>query len=129
MIVYKATLKAHSSDQHGNSGGSMVAKFNPDGTLLAFHRQMKAKNEHEICVLQLTNLKVTLNLSGHRNFVYDLDWLNDTILVSISSDCTAILWFLQEKSYSMRVMLRSSPKPDRILLRPMPTNLKRKFCV
>lgn len=81
----------------------MIAKFNSSGTLLAFHRQSKVKNTHEICVLHLTSMKVTLNLSGHRSIVYDLDWKNDTILVSVSSDCTAIVWYLQKKTYSMTV--------------------------
>lgn len=80
-----------------------MAKFNPNGTLLAFHCQSIAKNTHEICVMLLSSMKVALNLSGHRSIVYDLDWMDDRILVSVSSDGTAIVWFLQKKSYSMRV--------------------------
>lgn len=96
-IMYRYTSTSFaSSEQHG--GGSMIGKFNPSGTLYAFHCQ-----SHEICVLNLENMKIPLKLNGHRGIVYDLDWFDDMTLVSVSSDCSAIVWFLQKKIYSMTV--------------------------
>lgn len=96
--ISRSYVNSNRGDQQDDSGGSMVAQFNPSGAF-----QSNAKHTHEISVLFLTTMKVTLNLSGHRSVVYDLCWLDDTILVSASSDCTVIVWFLQKKYYSMRV--------------------------
>lgn len=83
--------------------GSMVARFNLNGTLLAFHSTAYMRNNHEIIVLNVYHLQVTHNLLGHLGIVYDLDWLNDSVLVSVSTDRTAIVWYLTESNFKMKV--------------------------
>lgn len=83
--------------------GSMVAKFNLNGTLLAFHCTAQIRSSHEIIVLSVNHLQVTHNLMGHLGIVYDLDWLNDTVLVSVSTDRTAIVWYLTQNNFKMKV--------------------------
>lgn len=51
----------------------------------------------------MENLGVTHILAGHMSIIYDLDWLNQEAIASVSSDRTAIIWFLTETSFHMRV--------------------------
>lgn len=81
----------------------MVAKFNLSGTLLAFHSTAQIRSSHEIDVLNVNQLQVTHNLVGHLGIVYDLDWLSDSVLVSVSTDRTAIVWYLTQRSFKMKV--------------------------
>lgn len=83
--------------------GSMVARFNPNGTSIAFHCTAYMRNNHEIIVLNVYQLQVTHNLLGHLGVIYDLDWLNDSVLVSVSTDRTAIVWYLTESNFKMTV--------------------------
>lgn len=83
--------------------GSMVAKFSPNGSLLAFHCTEYMRTNHEIIVLNMGNLQVRHILTGHLSIIYDLDWLNQEAIASVSSDRTAIIWFLTEKSFHMKV--------------------------
>lgn len=84
--------------------GSMIAKFNPNGTLIAFHCTAYMRNNHEIIVLNVNRLQVAHNLLGHLGIIYDLDWLNDSVLVSVSTDRTAIVWNLTESDFKMKVL-------------------------
>lgn len=81
----------------------MVAKFNLNGTLLAFHCTTQIRSSHEIIVLNVNQLQVTHTLMGHLGIVYDLDWLSDSVLVSVSTDRTAIVWHLTQSSFKMKV--------------------------
>lgn len=83
--------------------GSMVAKFSPNGSSLAFHCTEYLRSNHEIIVLNSQNLRVTHSLTGHLSIIYDLDWLNESAIASVSSDRTAIIWFLTDKSFKMKV--------------------------
>lgn len=61
------------------------------------------RNNHEIIVIQVNNFQITHTLIGHLNIIYDLDWLNENIIASVSSDRTAIIWFLTETNFNMKV--------------------------
>lgn len=76
--------------------GSMTSKFSLSGVLLAFHCTSYQRSNHEIIVMNVKNFQIVYNLIGHLNIVYDLDWLNDHTLVSVSSDRTAIVWSLKK---------------------------------
>lgn len=80
-----------------------MAKFNLSGTLLAFHCTASMRTNHEIIVISVNQLQVTHNLVGHLGIVYDLDWLNDSVLVSVSTDRTAIVWYLTLSNFKMKV--------------------------
>lgn len=86
----------------------MVAKFNLNGTLLAFHCTAQIRANHEIIVLNVNQLQVTHNLMGHLGIVYDLDWLNDGVLISVSTDRTAIVWYLTQSHFKMKVSAQIS---------------------
>lgn len=77
--------------------GSMIAKFSPTGHLLAFHCTTYRRHNHKISIINVNNLKINNTLIGHLNIVYDLEWLNENVLVSVSSDRTAIVWFLYDR--------------------------------
>lgn len=53
--------------------------------------------------MNVNNLQIVHILVGHLFIVYDIDWLNDETLVTASSDRTAIIWFLTEKGFEMKV--------------------------
>lgn len=77
--------------------GSMIAKFSTSGHLLAIHCTTYCRHNHEISIINVNNLKIINTLIGHLNIVYDLEWLNENVLVSVSSDRTAIVWFLLDR--------------------------------
>lgn len=86
--------------------GSMVAKFSTNGDLLAFYCTTYRRQNHEISILNVNNLKIINTLYAHLNIVYDLEWLNENILVSVSSDRTAIVWFLFDRGeFTLKVIL------------------------
>lgn len=95
------TVRNHSSQEQY---GSMIAKFSPDGSLIAFHCTSYRRHSHEILVLNVNQSQITHKLIGHLNIVYDLDWLNENIFISVSSDRTAIVWFLFENKFSLKVI-------------------------
>lgn len=81
----------------------MVVKFNPNGSLLAFHSTANLKSNHEIIVINMLNLQVVHHLIGHLGIVYDIDWLCEDTFASVSSDRTAIIWFLTGNGFKMKV--------------------------
>lgn len=85
----------------GCSGGLAIC-FNPIGDLIAFHTT-STSHDHEIIVLSVPAFKTKEILRGHLNIVYDMDWYNDCTLVSVSSDHTAIVWFIENDHYSFKV--------------------------
>lgn len=75
----------------------------PSGLLLAFHHT--SKSYHEIIVMKEINLNVSHILTGHLDYIHDIDWLNEKTLISVASDRTAIIWFLDEKKFEIKVMI------------------------
>lgn len=89
------------------SKGSLISQFSPDGKFVAFAVvPTEGTANHNIVLLTVPSLKTIKTLRGHTNFVYSLCWMeasaSETILVSASSDRTAIIWMLHRnpsKSY------------------------------
>lgn len=83
----------------------MACKFNSSGELLAYHCSTYGRSSHDVIVMEVKNLKVTHKLTGHLNIVYDLDWLNEQTLITVSSDRTAIVWTLSRTGgdFSLKV--------------------------
>lgn len=49
-------------------------------------------------MFQVDEKKINVKFSGHKNFVYSLNWSqDDRYLLSVSSDQTARLWDVNEK--------------------------------
>lgn len=87
--------------QNASATSSMVARFNGSGNFLAFHSHSASKDSHDISILSTSTVELVLSLAGHRGTVYEIDWLDDFTLASASSDCSAIVWFIHRKTYSM----------------------------
>lgn len=103
-VAYKHDVSGHLRSGAGRSQyGSMVAKFSSSGSLLAFHCTTYMRANHEIIILKVNNLQISHTLVGHLSIVYDLDWLSENVLASVSSDRTAIVWFLTENAFHMKV--------------------------
>lgn len=84
----------------------MIAKFSTNGHLLALHCTTYRRHNHEISIMNVNNLKIINTLIGHLNIVYDLEWLNENVLVSVSSDRTAIVWFIFDRGeFTLKVNL------------------------
>lgn len=94
---------ARNDHQEYINSGAMITKFNTNGSLLAFHCGSAKQNEHNIHILSMSKFKDIMILRGHINIIYSLDWSDEQTLVSASSDRTAIVWFLSETTYSMKV--------------------------
>lgn len=80
----------------------------PNGSQIAFHQTTYTRSNHEIIVMKENNLQVSHVLSGHLSLIYDIDWLNERILISVASDRTAIVWFLSDGDFKIKVLLLSS---------------------
>lgn len=78
--------------------GSMTSAFSPNGELIAFHCTSYMRSNHEVIIMRAKNMRITHTLIGHISIVYDIDWLDDRTLVSVSSDRTAIIWKLEENN-------------------------------
>lgn len=89
--------------QPSGSAGSLSANFSPNGDLIAFHHTTSADQDHEIIVLSMQTFQTRYILRGHLGIVYALDWFNEQTVLSVSSDHTAIVWFLEEKEYLFKV--------------------------
>lgn len=88
------------------SFNSMTAKFNSNGDFLAFHVE---SSMNEIRIVSTTNWnKTIIRLLGHRNIIHDINWINDFMLVSASSDCTAIVWRILDEKIDFNIILHST---------------------
>lgn len=91
------------------SKGSLTSQFSPDGKFVAFAvAPTEGTANHNIVILTVPSLKTVRTLKGHTNLVYSLNWIeacvSDTILVSASSDRTAIIWMLNHNPSKMYIL-------------------------
>lgn len=76
--------------------GSFYIAFSNDGKFLAC--TVSEEYEFPIIVYKVDEKKISVKFSGHKNFVYSLNWSqDDRYLLSVSSDQTARLWDVSEK--------------------------------
>lgn len=104
-IIYKHQLPQNAKGQFSTKSccGSLVSKFNPNGSCLAFHCFTAVRDEHDIFIMEIKNFKISTILRGHFGVIYDLDWFDERTLVSVSSDRTAIIWLIENDMYTMTV--------------------------
>lgn len=81
-IVYKKRLTRK---------GSLVTAFSSSGHYLAYTDVVET-SQHNILILSLPDFAVCHILRGHSGLIHDLEWINNTHLISASADQTAILW-------------------------------------
>lgn len=89
--------------QPTGSTGSLSAKFSPNGDLIAFHHTSTTDQDHEVIVLAMQTFQTRFILRGHLGIIYALDWSNEQTIVSVSSDHTTIVWFLENEQYLFKV--------------------------
>lgn len=69
---------------------------------------MEGTTNHNIVILTVPSLKTVKTLRGHTNFVYSLNWIEasttETIMVSASSDRTAIIWMLNHNPCKLYIL-------------------------
>ncbi|XP_023246722.1 jouberin-like [Copidosoma floridanum] len=79
----------------GDNGCFFLA-FSNDGKFLAC--ALSEEYEFPINVYKVRGTKVNVQFSGHKNFIYSLNWSrDDCYLLSVSSDQTAKVWDVREK--------------------------------
>lgn len=81
-IVYKKRLTRK---------GSLVTAISSSGHYLAY-TEVVDTSQHNILVLSLPDFGVCHVLRGHTGLIHDLEWIDNTHLISASADQTAILW-------------------------------------
>lgn len=78
----------------GNRGSSCV-RFSRGGSRLA------VASGKRIYIYNVITWTEQFTLKGHDGFIYDIDWSEeDVYLLSVSNDCTCIVWNLTEKAQS-----------------------------
>ncbi|XP_078039789.1 uncharacterized protein LOC144471534 isoform X2 [Augochlora pura] len=79
-----------------SENGCFVAAFSNNGKYLACcHSE---EHNYPVIVYEIETKQVHVRFSGHKNFVYSLNWSeNDSHLLSVSSDQTARIWDVQNQ--------------------------------
>ncbi|XP_063976623.1 jouberin-like [Diachasmimorpha longicaudata] len=90
--------------------GSFHALFSTTGMYLA--SVVSEEYDYPIIIHKVDELKVFIKFTGHKSFVYSLDWSpNDDYLLSVSSDQTARVWDVKNRLINHIFML---PHPSYI---------------
>lgn len=108
-VFYKyRSSHARQRTQSANApAGSIITKFSPNGELVVFHCAVTVNHDHELVVLSMDKLRPITVLRGHLGIIYALDWFDNRTVVSVSSDHTAIVWYLNmddESTYEFKVL-------------------------
>ncbi len=75
----------------GSDAGSLMARYNPDGSSLAI-----ALTNGDVLIHSIGSSPI--RLKGHQGNVYDLDWSPSSVLLSCGADSTARIWMNQSNS-------------------------------
>jgi WD repeat-containing protein 40A len=81
---------------NNNCYGIHTIAINPSRTLLAVG---SGKPTQYIQIYALPTFDPVAILSGHKDMVFSVDWVTDTLLVSGSRDMSVSLWDLQDRGY------------------------------
>ncbi|XP_066601561.1 jouberin-like [Prorops nasuta] len=79
-----------------SENGCFCIAFSNNGKYLAC--AISDEYDYPIVVHEIEMHKVHVEFSGHKTFIYSLNWsIDDNLLVSVSSDQTARLWDIRER--------------------------------
>ena len=87
---HQSTVQPPIQNQSQRHGGVHALKINPSHTLLAATTTHPA----QIGIYHLPSFKPLAILDGHADWVFGVEWVSDTRLVSISRDHTVAMWDL-----------------------------------
>ncbi|XP_017881921.1 jouberin-like [Ceratina calcarata] len=79
-----------------SENGCFYVAFSSDGKYLAC--SLSEEHDYPIVVYEVEAKKIHVRFSGHKTFIYSLNWSNnDNYLLSVSSDQTARIWDVQNQ--------------------------------
>jgi hypothetical protein len=86
--------------------GSMNVKFNHEGNLIAFS-EVTSRDGSILHILKFPEMQEIFTMLEHSDLIHDIDWWKSklgTWMVTASSDFTAIVWRLEESSYTYKIL-------------------------
>lgn len=86
--------------------GSMNVKFNHDGTLIAL-TEVTTREGSILHVYKFPEMSELFKMFEHSCLIHDIDWLRSkfaSLMLTASSDYTAIVWRLEESSYTYKLL-------------------------
>jgi jouberin len=93
--------------------GCLAAKLSECGELLAYTEITEAQSY--IHILQIPEFQEVTQLLGHQQLIHDLNWGQNSesgstkYLISASSDCTAMVWFINRKEKTHKSVILPHP--------------------
>lgn len=91
---------------HFREKGSMNVKFNHDGNLIVFS-EVTSRDGSILHVLKFPEMHEIFTMLEHSDLIHDIDWWKSklgTCMLTASSDFTAIVWRLEESSYTYKIL-------------------------
>lgn len=86
--------------------GSMNVRFNHDGTLIAL-TEVTSREGSILHIYKFPEMQEIFKMFEHSNLIHDIDWLRvkfGSWMLTASSDYTAIVWRLDESSYTYKIL-------------------------
>lgn len=91
---------------HFREKGSMNVKFNHEGSLIAF-TEVTSRDGSILHVFKFPEMQEIFTMLEHSDLIHDIDWWKQKLgsfMVTASSDFTAIVWRLEESSYTYKIL-------------------------
>lgn len=86
--------------------GSMNVRFNHDGNLIAL-TEVTSREGSILHIYKFPEMLEIFKMFEHSNLIHDIDWLRvkfGSWMLTASSDYTAIVWRLEESSYTYKIL-------------------------
>jgi WD repeat-containing protein 40A len=101
--------KPFDKDAESQSGGIHTIQINPSKTLLA----TGSMNSHDIVIYSLPHLEPLHYIDAHKDWLFSLQWISDSILSSCSRDKTIALWSISRWSFQQLARTETHSKKVR----------------
>lgn len=92
--------------------GCFCSKFSNDGLLMACGCPVSSTKNYSIFIYEVPSFELIFRMGKHNGIVYELDWsFDNNYLLSVSNDCTAQIWQINEKSNNNPKNIALLPHP------------------